>query len=467
MLQGENCKIEKQFLSKIKTYIAQHNVVRATGHYLVALSGGADSVALLLTMQDMGFHIEAAHCNFHLRGEESDRDEQFCKDLCERRGVSLHLAHFDTRGYAALHHVSIEMAARSLRYSYFQNLCKDLSLDGICVAHHRDDSVETVILNLVRGTGVHGLRGILPVNGNVLRPLLCVSREDIINYLGCKNQNYVTDSTNLVADVMRNKIRLQILPLLQELNPDVKTTIAKAAEHVTEACKILDHSIDEALTNGLEANGLEANDLETNGFDVERLLSFPSPEYLLYTMLKRYGFQPSQINEVYRSITSQKKDGTKEWQSEDYSMALTRGRILIEKREEKAFKPIKLPEAGTYVLNQENDKLKIEQIERDSTFSLSKQADCVCLDAQNVLFPLTVRRYVAGDKFVPFGMKGFKLISDYLTDKKKNVFEKRRQLVVSDAEGKIVWLVNERVDDRCKVTNDTDSVLRLSFVLNQ
>lgn len=460
MLQGENCKTEKQFLSKIKAYIAQHNVVRATGHYLVALSGGADSVALLLTMQEMGFHIEAAHCNFHLRGEESDRDEQFCKDLCERRGVSLHLAHFDTRGYAALHHVSIEMAARSLRYSYFQNLCKDLSLDGICVAHHRDDSVETVILNLVRGTGVHGLRGILPVNGNVLRPLLCVSREDIINYLGCKNQNYVTDSTNLVADVMRNKIRLQILPLLQELNPDVKMSIAKAAEHVTEACKILDHSIDEALANGLEANSY-------NSYDVERLLSFPSPEYLLYTLLKRYGFQPGQINEVYRSITSQKKDGTKEWQSEDYSMALTRGRILIEKREEKAFKPIKLPEASTYVLNQENDKLKIEHIERDSTFSLSKQACCVCLDAQNVVFPLTVRRYVAGDKFVPFGMKGFKLISDYLTDKKKNVFEKRRQLVVSDAEGKIVWLVNERVDDRCKVTNNTDSVLRLSFVLNQ
>lgn len=457
MLQGENCKIEKQFLSKVKTYIAQHNVVRATGHYLVALSGGADSVALLLTMQDMGFHIEAAHCNFHLRGEESDRDEQFCKNLCERRGVSLHLAHFDTRGYAALHHVSIEMAARSLRYAYFQNLCKDLSLDGICVAHHRDDSVETVLLNLVRGTGVHGLRGILPVNGNILRPLLCVSRADIINYLGCKDQNYVTDSTNLVADVMRNKIRLQILPLLQELNPDVKTTIAKAAEHVAEACKIIDHSLDEALSYGLKVNS----------YDVERLLSFPSPEYLLYTLLKRYGFQPSQINEVYRSIMSQEQQGTKEWQSEDYSMALTRGRILIDKREEMAFKPIKLPEVGTYVLNQENDKLKIEQIERDSTFSLSKQADCVCLDAQNVLFPLTVRRYVAGDKFVPFGMKGFKLISDYLTDKKKNVFEKRRQLVVCDAEDKIVWLVNERVDDRCKVTNDTNSVLRLSFILNQ
>lgn len=200
MLQGENCKIEKQFLSKVKTYITQHNVVRATGHYLVALSGGADSVALLLTMQDMGFHIEAAHCNFHLRGEESDRDEQFCKNLCERRGVSLHLAHFDTRGYAALHHVSIEMAARSLRYAYFQNLCKDLSLDGICVAHHRDDSVETVLLNLVRGTGVHGLRGILPVNGNVLRPLLCVSRADIINYLGCKNKT--TSQTALILWLM-------------------------------------------------------------------------------------------------------------------------------------------------------------------------------------------------------------------------------------------------------------------------
>ena len=183
---------ERSFLKLVIDYSQRHKLFHAKGLYLVALSGGADSVALLRVMKAMGITVHAMHCNFHLRGTESDRDEQFCKDLCERLGIELHLIHFDTKTYSTLHHVSIEMAARDLRYAYFNRLAKDLSACGICVAHHRDDCAETVLLNLLRGTGVHGLRGIMPRNGNILRPLLCVGRKDIEQYLTAISQDYVT-----------------------------------------------------------------------------------------------------------------------------------------------------------------------------------------------------------------------------------------------------------------------------------
>ena len=216
--------------SKIDAYIKKYNLLKTNNLYLVALSGGADSVTLLLLLKEHGFNVHAAHCNFHLRGAESDRDETFCVELCRGLGVELHRAHFDTREYAELHKVSIEMAARELRYNWFAQLCKDIDAAGVCVAHHRDDSVETVLLNLVRGTGLRGLTGIKAKSEQtmtcrhnpqkqsklvVLRPLLCVSRAEIEDFLVKRGQKYVTDSTNLEADVQRNKIRLQVLPVLR------------------------------------------------------------------------------------------------------------------------------------------------------------------------------------------------------------------------------------------------------------
>lgn len=204
------------FIQKVREYIQDQHLLTSTKElYLVALSGGADSVALLLSLRALGYQVEACHCNFHLRGEESNRDEQFCVKLCERLAIPLHRIHFDTRSYATLHKESIELAARNLRYRYFEQLRQDMNAEGICVAHHRDDSVETVLINLVRGTGINGLTGISSRNGNILRPLLCVNKEEILAYLEEKNESYITDSSNLVDDVVRNKIRLRILPLLK------------------------------------------------------------------------------------------------------------------------------------------------------------------------------------------------------------------------------------------------------------
>ena len=227
-------------LSKVKDYIKQHNLLNSNDLYIVALSGGADSVALLLFLDEMGYQVHAAHCNFHLRGAESDRDEAFCESLCLQKDIPFHRIHFDTLTYAETHHVSVEMAARELRYGYFEQLRKDIGASGICVAHHRDDSVETVLLNLIRGTGLRGLTGIQPRKGYILRPLLCVSRQEIEQYLQAKGQSYVTDSTNLVAEVQRNVVRLKVLPLLETINPAVADNIQRTAENLTEAQSVLD-----------------------------------------------------------------------------------------------------------------------------------------------------------------------------------------------------------------------------------
>ena len=179
----------------------------------------------ITTVASSGYDCEAAHCNFHLRGAESDRDEAFVRQLCVKQQVSLHTVHFDTARTAEERHISIEMAARELRYGWFEEIRQKINADAIAVAHHQDDSVETLLLNLIRGTGINGLRGIRPKNGHIVRPLLCLERKEIISYLNRIGQDYVTDSTNLQDEYTRNKIRLNLLPMMQEINPSVKESI--------------------------------------------------------------------------------------------------------------------------------------------------------------------------------------------------------------------------------------------------
>ena len=222
-------------LKKIAHFIASNNLLVKEKKYLIALSGGADSVCLLLVLDKLGYNIEAVHCNFNLRGDESLRDEQFCIELCEKRNIKIHLAHFDTNSYALLHKTSIEMAARNLRYSFFENLRHDVGADGICVAHHQNDCAETLIMNLIRGTGIKGLAGIMPKRDSIIRPLLCVSRDEIEDFLTKESQDHVTDSTNLDDFCVRNSIRLNIIPMMEKINPSVVQNIVRTAMRMNEA----------------------------------------------------------------------------------------------------------------------------------------------------------------------------------------------------------------------------------------
>ena len=258
-------------LNKVKQFIAEKHLLKADRLYLVALSGGADSVALLLVLKELGYSIEAVHCNFHLRGEESLRDEQYCKDLCEREDIPLHIAHFDTKEYADLHKISIEMAARDLRYKYFFQLKDDLQAATICVGHHKEDSVETILINLLRGTGLSGMMGISPDANSIIRPLLSVSRQEIEQYLEERKVSYVTDSTNMIDDVVRNKIRLNIIPLLQEINPSVNDAILTTAQHLTDANIILQDSLEKTVKKGVLQSG------ESIKIDLSVVKSFPVP----------------------------------------------------------------------------------------------------------------------------------------------------------------------------------------------
>ena len=421
-------------LSKVKDYIKQHNLLNSNDLYIVALSGGADSVALLLFLDEMGYQVHAAHCNFHLRGAESDRDEAFCESLCLQKNIPFHRIHFDTLTYAETHHVSVEMAARELRYGYFEQLRKDIGASGICVAHHRDDSVETVLLNLIRGTGLRGLTGIQPRKGYILRPLLCVSRQEIEQYLQTKEQSYVTDSTNLVADVQRNVVRLKVLPLLETINPAVADNIQRTAENLTEAKTVLDVAIE----NIRNAKILEYRELER----------FGSREYILYEWAKQYGFNGSQVKELLTAET-----GSVFSSSMGYDLLVDRDSYLVEPIL-KPYKEVRIPEEGTYILD-EITKIKV----RKCPAYVSKNPSVATLDAQKVAFPLTVRRVEEGDRMQPYGMRGTKLLSDLMTDCKLSLFDKRRQLVVVDAQGVVIWAVGLRVSQQVAVTDHTSEVL--------
>lgn len=449
--------LNKRFLQKVSKFIASHKLMECNGKYLVALSGGADSVALSLALRELGYDIEAAHCNFHLRGDESDRDELFCRCFCESNGIEFHVAHFDTEGFARLRKISIEMAARHLRYAYFKRLAEDIGASAVCVAHHQDDSVETVLLNLIRGTGIHGLTGIKPKNGGIVRPLLCVTRHEIEAALAEAGQDFVTDSTNLVDDVVRNKIRLDILPLMKEINPSVSDSIAKTASRVSDVADALDDVVGGVASVSVEEKAKGAVVIHTG-----RLMTGPAPEYVLFRLLKGYSFVPSQVEQIYASAST---GPGRVFVSSTHRLLIDRDCIVVEPLAEHGRRPMLVSECGVYVYD-DSMKLRFERVERDSGFKVSADK-CFCFaDASAVKFPLTVRTVEAGDRFVPFGMKGSKLVSDYLTDRKFNLFDKQRQLVVADALGRIVWLVNQRPDDRFRITDTTDAVLKITCVMS-
>ena len=456
-------------VNKVQEFIRKNTLLQSDGHYLVALSGGADSVCLLLVLKQLGYFVEAIHCNFHLRGEESDRDESFCQQLCADHQVKLHLVHFDTAEYASLHKMSIEMAARHLRYHHFAQLCHDLQFDGVCVAHHQDDVAETVLMNLIRGTGIKGLTGIKAIHQHltpntqqrlrvgeqssgipltVIRPLLCISRHEIEDFLLSIGQGYVTDSTNLVADVVRNKIRLQVLPLLSEINPSASKNIVETAENLSFADEFLDQAIAE-LAVGMN---LGTDDLS---IPLEKI----SNEYVLFRLLSGYGFSSVQIKQVFAHLDA--PTGT-QFISPTHILVFDRGRLLISKQEEKPFVEMRLTEEGVYRIG-EGKKLKIERFDREKLTEISRASNIVMVDADKLSMPLTLRRFQEGDRFHPFGLNGTKLVSDFLTDQKLSLIEKHRQLIIHDSTGKIIWVVARRLDNRFKITPTTKSILRLSF----
>lgn len=414
-------------IQKIERYISLHGLFSHADKVLVALSGGADSVALLRLLQALGYTCEAAHCNFHLRQTESDRDEDFVRQICEERGIPLHVAHFDTEQEAKIRHISIEMAARELRYSRFEEIRKACGAAVIAVAHHQDDSVETLLLNLIRGTGINGLCGIRPRYGKIVRPLLCMNREEIVDYLSSISQNYVTDSTNLRDEYTRNKIRLNLLPLMQEINPSVRESILKTAEHLNDAVYLYNIGIEKAKQQVLTPKGIRIHALKQE----------PAAETVLFEILHPLGFNATQVSNIYRTLDGQpgKSIANNEWR-----IVKDREQLLIEPLQE-APEPI----------------LEIKEYAYTPDFMIPQDKSTACFDADKLRHPLSLRLWKKGDSFIPFGMKGRKKVSDYLTDRKFSLLRKERQWLLCCGED-IIWLVGERTDNRFRVDEKTRKV---------
>lgn len=415
---------------KVATYIARQQLIEPGSKVLVALSGGADSVALLRILLSLGYVCEAAHCNFCLRGTESERDETFVRQLCQEQTVPLHVIHFDTTGEASRKHISIEMAARELRYTWFEQVRQACGAAAIAVAHHRDDSAETFLLNLLRGTGINGLQGIRPRNGYIIRPLLCLNRQEIITYLATLKQNYVTDSTNLEDTYMRNKIRLHLLPLMQQITPAAKENLLKTAVHLTDAALLYQQAVNEGRKRILLDGG--------KAIDIKALLHEPAPNTLLFEVLHPLGFNESQIENIYRSLQSQpgKKFSTGKW-----TVIKDRDQLLIIEEQQKNTPPV----------------LDIQTYDYTPDFNIPHDKHSAAFDTGKLLHPLSLRLWQQGDSFVPFGMKGTKKVSDYLTDRKFSLAQKEQQWVLCCGED-IIWLVGERSDNRFRVNDATQSI---------
>lgn len=420
---------------------------------LVALSGGADSVCLLLALQQLGYQLIALHCNFHLRGQESDADEAFVRRLCKQHEVQLLVKHFSTERHARKHKLSIEMAARELRYQWFNEVLKETEAQAIAVAHHRNDQVETMLLNLVRGTGLHGLTGMSVMSAQrILRPLLTTDRSQIEEWLRARGQEWVTDSTNLDAQAaQRNKLRLEVIPMLQELNPAVVDTLCDTAHRLAEAEKV--------YRRGLEAELAEVCQTDKEGtmhIDIAVLEGSSSVETLLYELMYPRGFTTAQVHEVATNLHGE--TGTV-WTCQEWRLLRDRGCLLLRRSTAEAAiaTPQMLPLEGIVTLPH-SPQLRISRRCITPGFDIPRSRNCVCLDIDKLALPLSVRSVQHGDRIVPFGKHTPRLVSDILTDQKLSLFQREAQLAVLSG-NTIVWLVGIRAAAGYEVDSTTRNVI--------
>ncbi len=441
--------MDSGFLDRISDFIAANNLLTPGAKVVAGVSGGADSTALLVILTRLGYHVHAVHCNFHLRGAESDRDQQFVTDLCAKLGVELEVCNYDTESYARQHGISIEMAARDLRYADFNRIMQEQGASAICIAHHRDDSVETVLLNLIRGTGLRGLTGIKPVNGNIIRPLLCVSRAQIEQWLSEIGQPYVTDSTNLETDYTRNKIRNQLLPLMRTVNPDVDNAISTTAQHLQQAYTVYNDALDKARAQVLNGSTIS----------IPELKRLPSPQAFLFELLSPLGFNSAQINDVWASVDSQ--PGTR-FLSATHQIIKDRDNFTISPVSEvdSTYMTVSLT-PGTAVTLPDGRRLRVSSAPAGTP--ISHDPSIATFDAAQLTdSTVTIRRWHEGDRFVPFGMKGSKLVSDLLTDCKVSPACRENQLVATMGND-IIWVLGIRSSNRHRVSSRTATQLILTL----
>ena len=451
-------------LQRFKEFIAHQQLFSSTDRLLLAVSGGRDSVCMLHLAREAGFDFAIAHCNFHLRPADCDRDQSFVSQLASDLGVPFFTTDFDTRAFAAQHTFSLEQAARLLRYSYFATLCQSEGFAAVATAHHRDDAVETFFLNLFRGTGIAGLHGIRPTSHqlvkpyltphsssehpiplNVVHPMLCFSRADIDHYLQLHHLSYVDDATNFEPEVQRNRIRLQLMPLLRELYPSVDATMQANIERLHEAELIVGAHVAE-LHQRLctkQAPQLPWLRLSIDAFSLADLSLLSPRRALLFELLRPYGFNADAASHLDALLPQVPTGPT--FFSPTHEAVADRGKLLIAPRVE-----IKPP--------------VVESLETMLPTAFNRNGEVVYVAPDKLHLPLTLRPWQHGDRFQPFGMTGERLVSDFLKDIKLNALEKRHVHLLVDADGRVVWVVGLRGDQRFRVDDRSKPCLQISVL---
>jgi tRNA(Ile)-lysidine synthase len=413
---------------------------------LAAVSGGMDSVVMVHLLNAAGYQFSIAHCNFQLRGDEALSDQQFVKDLADKSGVSFHTISFDTKKYAAEKKISIQMAARELRYQWFAELSQQSGYDVIALAHHQNDTIETVLLNLTRGTGIAGLHGILPKNGSIVRPLMFLKRDDIQDIVKGENLAYVEDSSNTSTKYARNKIRLEVIPKLKELNPALEDTFESNLKHFSGLEILLEQKLDELKKTIFTFHGGDTH----IGIDEVKELQ---PQFLLlYGLLHEYGFNESTVEGI---ISSLDKHSGRVFDSAGFMLLLDRHKLILTKKQAESNRSVSVSEDQREV---KFNNYRLTILHDDSPLIIKDNPLSASIDSDLLIYPLTLRHWSEGDHFHPLGMKTRQKLSDFFVHQKVPLHEKSKIPLLVNGNDEIIWIGGYRPDDRYKVTAKTKKV---------
>ena len=434
-------------LNHLKTHIEKRLGFLNQSKLLIAISGGIDSVVLTHLCHKLGLNISLAHCNFNLRGKESDADEGFVLELAENLELEVFVQRFDTELYAKDNKRSIQMAARELRYSWFSELAEQLKFDFILTAHHADDNLETFLINFTRGTGLEGLTGIPEVNDKFVRPLLSFSSKVIETYARTNNIKWRDDSSNKSVKYLRNKLRHEVVPILKEINPGLLQSFQTTLNNLNESSEIVEESIDVFLKKAIESIG----DKEVR-FKISEFKKLNNPKPYLFESLKEFGF--NEWNDVVGLLDA-----------ETGKQVFSPTHRLIKNREHLLLSEINLEESISISISD-----NVSQVETPFGILFFDEADAIFGERTNIIFadkdalnfPLTIRQYKAGDVFHPLGMTGKKKVSKYFKDEKLSLLDKENTWLLCSGDD-IVWVINRRADNRFRITESTKRILKIEL----
>ena len=427
-------------------FIEQNMLFGSSNTVLAAVSGGADSVLMAHLLSVAGYNFGIAHCNFMLRGDEADADQEFTRQLAGQLGVSFHTVSFNTRQHAADNKISIQIAARNLRYEWFQELCQTNGYKAIALAHHQNDSIETILLNLTRGTGIAGLHGILPKNGTLIRPLLFLSGDEIRQIVREEKLPYVDDSSNTSTKYARNKIRHQVIPVLKQLNPNLEQTFENNLRNFRELEQLLNDKVDALTTELFVKHG---DDFHIN---IDAINNLSPKRLLLFKLLQPFGFLDNVVNDL---LTSLHKHPGRVFESGGFKLLIDRGELIICKKIADVIAPVLINKVD-HMINYGDYKMTV--VYNDSPFIIKDNPSAVAVPSEKLIYPLTIRTWQQGDAFRPLGMKTRQKLSDFFIHQKVPLHLKPHVPILLNGNSEIIWIGGFRLDDRYKVDDKTEKV---------